>query len=187
MDYAKLDALIEARRDEFLKDLGRWLSVPSVQGAAEEGAPFGRENRRMLDLALEDARGYGFDTRMFDGYAGDISMGNGEKTLGILCHLDVVPGGDGWTVEPFALTQKDGNLIGRGVLDDKGPALAALYAMRCVRDAGVELKDTVRLILGCDEETGMTDMAYYNATPLRRTTASPRTPSTRSSTSKRAA
>ena len=66
-------------------------------------------------------------------------------------------------MEPFALTQKDGNLIGRGVLDDKGPALAALYAMRCVRDAGVELKDTVRLILGCDEETGMTDMAYYNA------------------------
>ena len=163
MDYAKLDALIEARRDEFLKDLGRWLSIPSVKGAAEEGAPFGRENRRMLDLALEDARGYGFDTRMFDGYAGDISMGNGEKTLGILCHLDVVPAGDGWTVEPFALTQKDGNLIGRGVLDDKGPALAALYAMRCVRDAGVELKDTVRLILGCDEETGMTDMAYYNA------------------------
>ena len=93
MDYAKLDALIEARRDEFLKDLGRWLSIPSVKGAAEEGAPFGRENRRMLDLALEDARGYGFDTRMFDGYAGDISMGNGEKTLGILCHLDVVPGG----------------------------------------------------------------------------------------------
>ena len=117
----------------------------------------------MLDLALEDARGYGFATRMFDGYAGDISMGAGEKTLGILCHLDVVPAGDGWTVEPFALTQKDGNLIGRGVLDDKGPALAALYAMRCVRDAGVELKDTVRLILGCDEETGMTDMAYYNA------------------------
>ena len=68
MDYAKLDALIEARRDEFLKDLGRWLSIPSVQGAAEEGAPFGRENRRMLDLALEDARGYGFATRMFDGY-----------------------------------------------------------------------------------------------------------------------
>ena len=130
MDYAKLDALIEARRDEFLKDLGRWLSIPSVQGAAEEGAPLAAKTRRMLDLALEDARGYGFATRMFDGYAGDISMGNGEKTLGILCHLDVVPAGDGWTVEPFALTQKDGNLIGRGVLDDKGPALAALYAMR---------------------------------------------------------
>ena len=89
-------------------------------------------------------------------------MGDGEKTLGILCHLDVVPAGDGWTVEPFALTQRDGNLIGRGVLDDKGPALAALYAMRCVRDAGVELKDSVRLILGCDEETGMRDMRYYN-------------------------
>ena len=162
MNYEKLDALIEERREEFLSDLGRWLAIPSVRGEAEEGAPFGRENRRMLDLALEDARRFGFDTRMFDGYAGDITMGEGEKTMGMLCHLDVVPAGDGWTVEPFALTQKDGNLIGRGVLDDKGPALAALYAMRCVRDAGVELKDKVRLILGCDEETGMRDMLYYN-------------------------
>ncbi len=162
MNYEKLDALIEERREEFLSDLGRWLAIPSVRGEAEEGAPFGRENRRMLDLALEDARRFGFDTRMFDGYAGDITMGEGEKTMGMLCHLDVVPAGDGWTVEPFALAQKDGNLIGRGVLDDKGPALAALYAMRCVRDAGVELKDKVRLILGCDEETGMRDMLYYN-------------------------
>ncbi len=162
MNYEKLDALIESRREEFLSDLARWLAVPSVQGEAEEGAPFGRENRRMLDLALEDARRYGFATRMFDGYAGDITMGDGEKTLGILCHLDVVPAGDGWTVEPFALTRRDGNLIGRGVLDDKGPALAAMYAMRCVRDAGVTLKDSVRLILGCDEETGMRDMRYYN-------------------------
>ena len=162
MNYEKLDALIESRREEFLSDLARWLAVPSVQGEAEEGAPFGRENRRMLDLALEDARRYGFATRMFDGNAGDITMGDGEKTLGILCHLDVVPAGDGWTVEPFALTRRDGNLIGRGVLDDKGPALAAMYAMRCVRDAGVTLKDSVRLILGCDEETGMRDMRYYN-------------------------
>ena len=69
MNYEKLDALIESRREEFLSDLARWLAVPSVQGEAEEGAPFGRENRRMLDLALEDARRYGFATRMFDGYA----------------------------------------------------------------------------------------------------------------------
>ena len=163
MEHTRLDALIEARRDEFLGDLARWLAIPSVQAAPEPGAPFGRENRRMLDLALEDARRYGFATRDFDGYAGDITLGEGEKTLGILCHLDVVPAGDGWTVEPFALTQRDGNLVGRGVLDDKGPALAALYAMRCVRDAGYELKDGVRLILGCDEETGMSDMRYYNA------------------------
>lgn len=117
----------------------------------------------MLNLALETGRRYGFETRNFDGYAGDISLPGGEKTLGILCHLDVVPAGEGWTVEPFALTQRDGNLCGRGVIDNKGPALAALYAMRCVRDAGFALKDGVRLILGCDEETGMSDMAYYNA------------------------
>ena len=161
MNYEKLDALIEARRDEFLQDLARWLSVPSVKGAARDGAPFGIENRKMLDLALSDARRYGFETRDFDGYAGDVTMGGGEKTMGILCHLDVVPAGEGWTAEPFALTVRDGNLIGRGVIDDKGPALGALYALRCVRDAGIELKDAVRLILGCDEESGMADMRHY--------------------------
>lgn len=163
MNYETLDALIESRRDEFLGDLERWLAIPSVQGEACPGAPFGEENLRMLNLALETGRRYGFETRNFDGYAGDISLPGGEKTLGILCHLDVVPAGEGWTVEPFALTQRDGNLCGRGVIDNKGPALAALYAMRCVRDAGFALKDGVRLILGCDEETGMSDMAYYNA------------------------
>ncbi len=163
MNYEKLDALIDSRRDEYLRDLARWLSVPSVQGEAEAGAPFGRENRRMLEMALEDAEAYGFEVRNIDGYAGDITMGDGEKTMGILAHLDVVPAGEGWTAEPFGLTVRDGAMYGRGVVDDKGPALAALYAMRAVRDAGIELADRVRLILGCDEETGMTDMKYYNA------------------------
>ena len=162
MDYAKLDALIEARRDECLKDLGRWLSVPSVQGAAEEGAPFGRENRRMLDLALEDARGYGFATRMFDGYAGDISMGNGEKTLGILCHLDVVPAGDGWTeTEPFSGEIKNGRIYGRGTMDDKGPMVAAIYALAALKDAGFAPSKRIRLLFGTNEETGCGDMSWY--------------------------
>ena len=159
-----LSIIIDELREEMIQTLKGWIQVPSVKTAPEPGAPFGREVRRALDLVLSDAAAMGFETRNFDGYAGDVRMGPlGVDPLAILVHLDVVPAGDGWTVEPFALTQKDGNLIGRGVLDDKGPALAALYAMRCVRDAGVELKDTVRLILGCDEETGMTDMAYYNA------------------------
>jgi len=163
MNYERLDALIEARRDEFLEDLARWLGVPSVKAAPEENAPFGRELRKMLDLALSDARRYGFATRDFGGYAGDVTLGAGERTMGILCHLDVVPAGDGWTAEPFGLTLRDGKLIGRGVIDDKGPALAALYALRCVRDAGIELRDAVRLVLGCDEESGMTDMVHYKA------------------------
>lgn len=161
MVYEKLSAWVDAHRDAFLADLENWLSVPSVKGEAEPGAPFGAENRKALSLALEDARRYGFVTRDFDGYAGDITLGDGAETLGILCHLDVVPAGEGWSKPPFHLTVENDRLIGRGVMDDKGPALAALYAMRAVRDCALPLKDKVRLILGCDEETGMSDMRYY--------------------------
>ena len=162
MRYEQLDAIVEAMRGELLETLKRWISVPSVQGpAAGPGAPFGAENRRMLDMALADGRRFGFETRDIDGYAGDISLGEGEETLGMLCHLDVVPAGDGWDTDPWTATEKDGKLYGRGCMDDKGPAVCALFAMRAVKEAGIPLKHGVRLILGCDEETGMSDMRYY--------------------------
>lgn len=161
MNYENLDKIVYSMKDELVAHLQRWIAVPSVQGEAAEGAPYGEINRRMLDMALEDARGFGFEVRNADGYAGDISMGSGEQTLGMLCHLDVVPAGDGWTFDPWGGEIHDGKLYGRGAIDDKGPALCALYAMRAVKEAGIPLKDGVRLILGCDEETGMSDMRYY--------------------------
>ena len=94
MDFEKIDALVMSMKDQLVEDMKRWIAVPSVQGPAEENAPFGKENRRMLDLALEDAKKYGFEVRDVDGYAGDISFGQGEQTMGMLCHLDVVPAGD---------------------------------------------------------------------------------------------
>ena len=161
MNYDKLDRIVDAMKDELIADLRRWIAIPSVQGAPAENAPFGENNRKMLDMALADARRYGFETRDVDGYAGDVSLGGGAQTMGMLCHLDVVPAGDGWKHDPWGGEMEDGRIYGRGTMDDKGPALCALYAMRAVRDAGVPLKDGVRLILGCDEETGMSDMRYY--------------------------
>jgi succinyl-diaminopimelate desuccinylase len=90
-------------------------------------------------------------------------MGEGEDVLGILAHLDVVPAGDGWKTDPFGADVADGRIYGRGTNDDKGPAVAALYAMKAVQMAGIKLKKRVRLILGCDEESGMDDMKYYQA------------------------
>ncbi|MBQ7656352.1 MAG: Sapep family Mn(2+)-dependent dipeptidase, partial [Clostridia bacterium] len=84
-----------------------------------------------------------------------------RDALAILAHLDVVPVGDGWTKEPFGAERTDGKIYGRGTSDDKGPAVAALYAMRAVKEAGIPLRRKVRLILGCDEECGSSDMAYY--------------------------
>lgn len=162
MDYAKLDALVDSYRDELIENIRKWIAIPSVQAApAGENAPFGREVRRMLDTALADGARFGFEVRDIDGYAGDISLGGGEQTMGMLAHLDVVPLGDGWTHDPLGGEIEGGRLYGRGTTDDKGPALCALYAMRAVKEAGIPLKHGVRLILGCDEETGMSDMRYY--------------------------
>ena len=162
MNYENLDRIVDSYRDELIENIQRWVSVPSIQApAAGANAPFGAEVRRMLDMALEDAKRFGFEVRDIDGYAGDVSYGEGPETMGMLAHLDVVPIGDGWTHDPLGRDVENGKIYGRGTTDDKGPALCALYAMRAVKEAGIPLKDGVRLILGCDEETGMSDMRYY--------------------------
>lgn len=155
--------LIDSWKEEFTEMLQRWIRIPSVKAPAEGNAPFGPEIRRMLDTAMADARGMGFAVRDFDGYACDITLGDAEEKIGVLSHLDVVPVGDGWTRPPFGGVIENGRIYGRGTNDDKGPALAALFAMRAVRDAGIPLKKSIRLILGCDEEEGWADMKYYGA------------------------
>ena len=97
----EVSRLIDGYREAYTETLRRWVRIPSVKGEAEEGAPFGREIRRMLDTAVEDARAMGFDVRNFDGYACDVTLGTAEEKIGVLGHLDVVPVGDGWTVPPL--------------------------------------------------------------------------------------
>ncbi|MCF0261127.1 MAG: Sapep family Mn(2+)-dependent dipeptidase, partial [Erysipelotrichaceae bacterium] len=114
-----------------------------------------------LDVMLELGKRDGFETENVDGYAGVIRCGDGQESVGILGHLDIVPVGDGWTKDPLKVTVEDGYVFGRGVLDDKGPLLAAYYALKLVREAGIPLKRKVMLIAGCDEESGMECMEYY--------------------------
>ncbi|MBE0601793.1 MAG: M20/M25/M40 family metallo-hydrolase, partial [Firmicutes bacterium] len=141
---------IDDHKDDIIQTLQKWLSHPSLKGKAEPNAPFGMEVRRALDTALADGKAMGFSVRDHEGYAGDISLGPaGVEPLGILTHLDIVPVGDGWTVDPFAGVTDDEKVIGRGAIDDKGPAVAALYAMKAVLDSGKPLHREVRLILGC--------------------------------------
>ena len=157
-----LSTIIDNLREEMTQTLTRWIRIPSVKSAPESGAPFGREVRRALDAALADAKAMGFETRNFDGYAGDVRMGPlGVEPLAILAHLDVVPAGDGWQVDPFGAEIDGDRMYGRGTSDDKGPAVAALYAMYALKKAGMPLKREVRLILGCDEESGWECMKYY--------------------------
>lgn len=161
---AKLNAIIESMHDEMIDTLQKWIRVPSVKGEAAPGAPFGKEVRSMLDMALADCEQMGFKTQNFDGYIAHADLGEGsdEDALAILAHLDVVPEGDGWQYPPYGAVIENGRVYGRGASDDKGPAVAALYAMKAVKDAGIPLRRKVRLILGCDEESGWEDIAHYN-------------------------
>ena len=158
----KVYDLIDSYQDAFVHTLKRWVRVPSVKGDPDDGAPFGPQVRRLLDMAMVDAETMGFITHVYDGYACDITLeGSTDETIAVLGHLDVVPAGDGWTVDPFAGVQEGDKLIGRGTEDDKGPSLCALYAMKAIREAGIPLRKSIRLILGCDEESGWEDMEYY--------------------------
>ncbi|MBQ8200596.1 MAG: Sapep family Mn(2+)-dependent dipeptidase [Clostridia bacterium] len=158
----KLYELIDSYSDAFAAQLARWIQIPSVKDEPADGAPFGSEVRRMYDMALADCEAEGFVTRGFEGYALDATLpGESDEAIAVLGHLDVVPAGDGWAVPPFGAVRDGDKLIGRGTSDDKGPMLCALYAMKAIKEAGIPLKKSIRLILGCDEESGWEDMAYY--------------------------
>ncbi len=154
-------AWIDQHRDEFVRTLQAWVRQPSVKSTPAENAPFGTDIRSMLDLAMETARKMGFEVRDFDGYASDVTMGEDPDPIAVLGHLDVVPTGDGWTRDPFGAEIENGRIYGRGTNDDKGPVLAALFAMKAIRDLKIPLRKGIRLIMGCDEECGWECMSYY--------------------------
>lgn len=156
-------AWIDAHAEEMVADIQAFSRIRSVSRAdqAAEGAPFGRECRRMLDFALARAREMGFETEDHEGYCGSAILGDRHNAIGIVAHLDVVPEGDKWLYPPYEATRKGDFLIGRGVNDDKNAAVMGLYLMRMFRELDVPLLHGLRVLMGCSEETGMEDMAYY--------------------------
>ncbi|MCQ2516207.1 MAG: Sapep family Mn(2+)-dependent dipeptidase [Saccharofermentans sp.] len=150
---------LNAYQTEFLSKL---LSIPSVGGDSLDAAPYGHKPLEALDFFLNKASEAGFTTGKLDNKVGFVEIGSGEKLIGIVCHLDVVPEGDGWKVPPFALTELDGKLYGRGIVDDKGPAAASFFAMKYILDNELLPENTrIRLILGTDEERTCSCVEYY--------------------------
>ena len=144
---------------EYIIDLKKLISFNTTEGKKSSGAPFGEQNRLALEYFLSIAKRFGFNTINYDGYIGEVYHGEGEE-IGIVGHLDVVPSGDGWNTDPFTLTEKDGVLYGRGVVDDKSALLSCLYALKEIKDAGVKFNKKIRLFVGCNEETGWQDVEY---------------------------
>ncbi len=162
--FASIDAFAEQNREAILRDITRLVAVPSVEGTPEPDAPFGPGPRAALDKALEIAADLGLATHNADGYIGWAETGpvaDGQKYLATITHCDVVPEGNGWDADPYTVRVRDGWLLGRGVADDKGPAVLTLYALKYLKDNGVQLKYPVRALLGVNEETRMEDVDYY--------------------------
>ena len=160
----KIRSAFEAHWQEMLDDLAAVVAIDSSgDGPVKEGMPFGEGPAKALDCFLKIAERMGLETDNVDNYAGVVSYGDGEETVGVLAHLDVVPAGKGWSTDPFTMVIRDGNMYGRGVIDDKGSAIAALYGLRIIRDLGIPLKRGLRLVVGTNEELGSKCMEYYVA------------------------
>ena len=157
----KIDSWFAANSDEMINDLGKLIAINSVRTEAVEGAPYGVESRAVLTLAQQMLEERGFEVDVFEDMMITANYGPAPALMGILAHLDIVDVGDGWTSDPFKLALRDGKLYGRGVIDNKGPSIAAMYALYCARDLCPELKHGVQLILGSGEETGFDDVTQY--------------------------
>ena len=162
-DMELLEQWISRQEYQMREDIAALIRIPSIadQQEAIPGAPYGKKCRE----ALEQMRAFGLreqmETEDIDGHCLTIATGKGNVEIGIWNHLDVVPEGKGWIYPPYTCTEKDGYLIGRGVQDNKGPAVAVLYAMKYCREKEILNNIKVRQILGCQEESGMTDVEYY--------------------------
>lgn len=143
------------KEKDLLDDLKGLLQIDSTNadaGPVIPGAPLGIGINEAINYVLELGESFGFRTKNCDGYCGYVEMGQGEEMIGILTHVDTVPVGDGWSVNPFDLTIDGDKAYGRGTIDNKGPTLVALYAMKALADSGVPINKRVRLIIGGDEE-----------------------------------
>ena len=161
---AAADAYWDANRDAIVADIAKLVEIPSTEdlAAAAPGVPYGPEPARALAKALEIAEGRGMAATNCEGHIGFADLpGETDTQLGIIGHVDVVPAGPGWTFEPFQVTEKDGYLMGRGCLDDKGPSVVALHAVKCLSGLDVARPYTIRFLFGANEETSMADVTWY--------------------------
>lgn len=154
---------VEKRKEALIKDTQKLLHIKSLldEENALPDAPLGKGVKEALDFMLNLGEEDGFTAKNTGNLAGHLEFGEGKELLGILCHVDVVPEGDGWTSGPFDAEIRDGKIFARGALDDKGPTMAAYYAMKIVKELGLPLKKRVRMIIGTDEESNWRCVDHY--------------------------
>ncbi|MFV0517940.1 MAG: dipeptidase PepV [Aminipila sp.] len=170
MEFLKL---IDDYKDEMIKTLQELIEIKSVEDNAQIGAPFGRGVAEAFGYMLNKAEADQFDTENVDDFGGHIEfggylmdeqgqiIGTSDEIMGIIGHLDVVPEGSDWSYDPYSGALVEGKIYGRGTIDNKGPVVAAYYAMKALKESGYVPEKKVRLILGLDEETNWKGMSHY--------------------------
>jgi len=155
--------------DELVNSVVDIIKIDSTQQPATKNCPFGQGVAKALDYFLSLAGSMGFETHNYDNYVGEVIFGEGEE-FAILAHLDVVPVGSGWKHPPFGGVINDEpsdggvkgmKIWGRGTNDDKAPAVASLYALKALKDEGFSPKRKIKLIVGCNEESGWGCIEHY--------------------------
>lgn len=161
MKYEKLNEKIMELKDEMFDSIRESVAICSVKGDPESDAPYGREVKEALDHALALGEKMGFKTGNVDNRVGWVEYGDGEEMVGVLGHMDVVPLGEGWDHDPLGCEVCDGRMYGRGVQDDKGPTIGAIYALKAIRDLNLPIDRRIRVLFGCDEESGSSCVEHY--------------------------
>lgn len=156
-----LNDKVDEYSEDLLKSIRTIVNIPSIKKDAEPDAPFGSDIKNALVKTLQIAESLGFKTVNLDNHIGYAQYGDGEGYIGILGHLDVVKEGEGWKFPPFSGHIENGKMYGRGVLDNKGPIISALYGLFAIKEAGLKIKKPIRIIFGTDEESGFSDIPYY--------------------------
>lgn len=160
----QLNAWLDEHRGQLTEDIIALTNIKSVAVQEQGPYPFGEGCAQALDHMLKYAERLGFPVKNESYYYGYCTLPGttGKKTIGIFSHLDVVPEGTGWSSDPYnAFLNKDDYIVGRGSSDNKGPVIAAFYALKFLKEQQFPLKNNVSLVFGCAEEIGMYDMDYF--------------------------
>lgn len=168
--YRQACALLDAKREDFLRDLIQLAAIASVSSQSDGDAPYGESCLAALQEALRLGQEKGLLAEIYDNRVGRLAFNPGAADVGFWGHLDVVPEGSGWTSSPFEPIFRDGYVIGRGVSDNKGPSLGLIYVLCALKEAGFAPRKNFAVYLGTDEEKGMSDVEhfvrYYDAPAL---------------------
>lgn len=152
---------IDEISSQMIDDIIELVKIDSVKSEATQNAPFGEGILKALKKALEISDRLGFETKSVDNYIGYAQYGNSDEYICAIGHVDVVPPSEGWKHPPFSGYVEDGTIYSRGALDNKGPIMSCLYALYAIKELNIHFDKSIRIVFGCDEESGFKDIEYY--------------------------